>query len=79
MVDIKSQIEDYLGLLNMKHTWNAKESVFELVFSERKDNKTATPDDANTFQYTIYVKPGSKWIQIYTEVYKVASIPDKKR
>ncbi len=79
MVDVKSQIEDYLGLLNMKHTWNAKERVFELVFSERKDNKTATPDDANTFQYTIYVKPGSKWIQIYTEVYKVASIPDKKR
>ncbi len=79
MVDIKSQIEDYLGLLNMKHTWNAKESVFELVFSERKDNKTATPDDDKTFQYTIYVQPGSKWIQIYTEVYKLANIPDKKR
>ena len=79
MVDIKSQIEDYLDLLKMKHTWNARENVFELVFSERKDNKTATPGDDNTFQYTIHVKPGTKWIQIYTEVYPLSKIPDKKR
>lgn len=79
MVDIKSQIEDYLDLLNMKHAWNAKEGFFELIFSERKDNRNATPDDANTFQYTIYVQPGAKWIQIYTEVYPLANIPDKKR
>lgn len=64
----------------MKHTWNAKEGFFELVFSERKDKKNATQDDdANNFQYTIYVKPGTKWIQIYTEVYPLTSIPDKKR
>ncbi|MHA1613818.1 MAG: hypothetical protein ACTSYJ_03170 [Candidatus Thorarchaeota archaeon] len=79
MVDIKSQIEDYLDLLKMKHTWNARENVFELVFSERKDKKTATPGDDNTFQYTVHVKLGTKWIQIYTEVYPLSKIPDKKR
>ena len=41
----------------MSHTWNSKTKLFELVFSERKDAKTATPDDVNAFQYTIYVKP----------------------
>ena len=79
MADIKNQIEDYLDLLKMNHTWNSKERLFELVFSERKDTKTATPDDENTFQYTIYVRPGTKWIQIYTEVYPLRDIPDKKR
>lgn len=79
MVDIKGQIEDYLKLLDMKHTWNQKEKLFELIISERKDNKTATPDDDNTFQYTIYVRPGTKWIQIYTDVYPLSSIPEKKR
>ncbi|MGY5872934.1 MAG: hypothetical protein RTV72_11855 [Candidatus Thorarchaeota archaeon] len=79
MVDIKSQIEDYLDLLDMKHSWNEKKGFFELVFSERKDHKTATPEDSNTFQYTIYVKPGGKWIQIYTEIYPLTNIPDKKK
>jgi len=79
MVDIKSQLEDYLDLLKMNHTWNTKQGFFELVFSERKDAKNATPDDEDTFQYTIYVRPGTKWIQIYTEVYPLANIPDKKR
>ena len=55
MVDIKSQIEDYLKLLDMKHTWNSKKKLFELVFSERKDSKTATHDDDSAFQYTIYI------------------------
>ena len=79
MVDIRKQIEGYLDLLNMKHTWDAKENVFELVFSERKDSKTATPDDADTFQYTVFVRPGAKWIQIYTDVYPITQIPEKKR
>ena len=79
MVEIKSQIEDYLDLLGMSHTWNKKEGLFELVFSERKDSKNATPDDKKTFQYTIYIKPGQKWIQIYTDVYPIKNIPEKKR
>jgi len=79
MVDVKSQIEDYLELLDMTHTWNSKKKLFELVFSERKDSKTATPDDDTTFQYTIYIRPGSKWIQIFTDVYPLGDIPDKKR
>ncbi|MHA1864667.1 MAG: hypothetical protein ACTSWA_12925 [Candidatus Thorarchaeota archaeon] len=79
MTDVKSQIEDYLTLLDMKHTWNAKEGFFELVFRERKDNKTATPDDSKAFQYTIYIRVGTKWIQIYTEVYPLSKIPDQKR
>ncbi len=79
MTDVKSQIEDYLTLLDMKHTWNAKEGFFELIFSERKDNKTATPDDSKAFQYTIYIRVGTKWIQIFTEVYPLSKIPDKKR
>ena len=79
MVDIKSQIEDYLKLLDMKHTWNSKKKLFELVFSERKDSKTATHDDDSAFQYTIYISPGSKWVQIFTDVYPVTNIPEKKR
>jgi hypothetical protein len=79
MVEIKSQIEDYLDLLGMNHTWNKKKGFFELVFSERKDSKNATPDDDKTFQYTIYIKPGQKWIQIYTDVYATKDIPEKKR
>ena len=79
MVDIKSQIEDYLNLLDMSHTWNSKKKHFELVFSERKDSKTATPDDDSAFQYTIYVNPGSKWIQIFTDIYPLSDIPDSDR
>ncbi|MGY5858544.1 MAG: hypothetical protein RTU63_04180 [Candidatus Thorarchaeota archaeon] len=79
MVDIKSQIEGYLDLLDMKHTWNSKGKLIELVFSERKDSKTATPDDDSAFQYTIYIRTGSKWIQIFTDVYPLANIPEKKR
>ncbi len=79
MVDIKGQIEDYLNLLDMKHTWNSKNSHFELVFSERKDGKTVTPDDKDAFQYTIYVQPGEKWIQIHTDIYPLSDItPDNR-
>lgn len=79
MTDIKSQIEDYLDLLEMKHTWNSKDEQFELVFSERKDGKTAKPDDKDTFQYTVFIRPGVKWIQIYTDVYSLSDIQQDKR
>jgi len=79
MVDIKSQIEDYLNLLNMKHTWNSKQEHFELVFSERKDGKTVTPDDKEAFQYTIFIQSGTKWIQIYTDIYALSDIPQDQR
>ena len=79
MTNIKSQIEDYLNLLDMKHTWNSKEDHFELVFRERKDGKTATPDDKDAFQYTIFIQPGEKWIQVYTDIYPLSDIPADKR
>ena len=79
MADTKDQIADYLNLLDMKHAWNSKKKRFELVFSERKDSKTATLDDDTAFQYTIYIQPGSKWIQVFTDVYPLDNIPEKKR
>lgn len=82
MVDIRDQIEEYLDLLGMKHSWNEKEGLFELIFSERKDAKAASPDmgdDMNAFQYTLFIRPGMKWIQIYTDVYALDKIPKEKR
>lgn len=82
MVDIRTQIEDYLDILNMKYIWNEKEGLFELVFSERKDTKAASPemgDDASVFQYSLYIRPGLKWIQVYTDVYSIDKIPKDKQ
>ena len=82
MVEVRDQIEDYLNLLDMKYYWNEKETVFELVFSERKDEQTAsesTEDNGLAFKYTVFVKPGSKWVQIYTDVYPLSKIPEKKK
>ena len=82
MVDIQDQLEDYLNLLDLKHYWNEKENVFELIFSERKDEKSASElaeDDALTFKYTIFVRPGIKWIQVYTDVYPLSKIPDEQK
>jgi hypothetical protein len=82
LVDIRSQIEDYLDLLDMNHFWNEEEGVFELVFNERKDEQSAsesTDDDALSFKYTLFVKPGEKWIQIFTDVYPVSKIPEEKK
>jgi len=82
LTDIIEQIQDYLELLNMKYNWNEKEGLFELVFSERKDAKAATPKmsgDVNSFQYTIYIRPGVKWIQIYTDVFPLSQIPENKQ
>jgi hypothetical protein len=82
LVEVRDQIEDYLNLLNMKYHWNEKEGVFELVFSERKDEQTAsesTENDDLSFSYTLFVKPGVKWIQIYTDVYPIDKIPEEKK
>ncbi|MGQ4911583.1 MAG: hypothetical protein ACP6KW_05380 [Candidatus Thorarchaeota archaeon] len=80
MVDVRSQIEDYLDLLDMKHSWNENAGVFELVFSERKDDRSSTPDtDESSFRYVIHIHPGEKWIQIFTDVYSLDSIPETKR
>ena len=82
MVDVRDQLEDYLNLLDMKHLWNEKESVFELVFVERKDEQTASEsveDDELAFKYTVFVKPGTKWVQVYTDVYPLSEIPEEKR
>lgn len=82
MVDTRSQIEDYLTLLDMKYLWNEKEGFFELVFNERKDEASAgevTEEDELSFKYTLFVKPGTKWIQIYADVYPLADISDEIR
>ena len=82
MVDIRSQIEEYLDLLNMKRYWNEKDGIFELIFNERKDEKAASYeaiDDKNHFQYSLFIRPGVKWIQIYTDVYPIDKIPENKR
>jgi hypothetical protein len=82
LIDIRSQIEDYLDLMNMKHYWNEEEGTFELVFTERKDEQSAnatTEDDGESFKYTIFVRPGVKWIQIYTDVYPINKIPEDKK
>ncbi len=82
MSDIIDQIQDYLEILNMKYNWNEKDGVFELLFSERKDTKAASPgmnDEPNSFQYTLYIRPGIKWIQIYTDVFPLDKIPEAKQ
>lgn len=82
LVDIRRQIEEYLDLLDMKYTWDDKEGIFELVFSERKDKQTYTPqaeDDGMSFSYTICISPGEQWVQIYTDVFPLEEIPIEKR
>lgn len=82
VVDIIEQIRDYLDLLGMKYVWDEKEGIFELVFSERKDAKTFTPDledDGLSFKYTIYVQPGERWVQVFTDVISLDRIPQEKR
>ncbi|MFW9975705.1 MAG: hypothetical protein ACFFDQ_10590 [Candidatus Thorarchaeota archaeon] len=82
MVDVRSQIEEYLDILNMRYYWNEEEGVFELVFSERKDELSAsesTEDDALSFKYTVFIRPGEKWIQVYAAVYPLDNVPDEKK
>ncbi|TXT55697.1 MAG: hypothetical protein BAJATHORv1_30077 [Candidatus Thorarchaeota archaeon] len=82
MVEIRTQIEDYLELLKLKHTWNEREGIFELVFSERKDELPASPlpeEAEEHFRYTITVKPDEKWIQVFCDVYPLEKIPEAIR
>jgi hypothetical protein len=82
VVDVIRQIEDYLDLLGMKYSWDDKEGIFELLFSERKDSKTYTPsleDDGLSFKYTIYIRPGERWVQVYTDIISLDNIPKEKR
>ena len=79
-LDTRAQIQDYLDLLNMTHSWNEKEDVLELVFSERKDAipaDTSTASDDDQFIYTIRI--GGRWVQIFCDVYSLDDIPDEKR
>lgn len=82
LVDLRRQIEEYLDLLDMKYTWDDKEGIFELIFSERKDAKTFTPDskdNGKSFSYTIKILLGERWIQVYTDVIPIDKIPEEKR
>jgi hypothetical protein len=81
-LDTRAQIQDYLDLLNMKHSWNEKEDVLELVFSERKDERPADATAANDddqFTYTIRIRIGGRWVQIFCDVYSLDDVPDNKR
>ena len=82
VVDVIRQIEDYLDLLGMKYSWDDKEGIFELLFSERKDSKTYAPnleEDGLSFKYTIYIRPGERWVQVYTDIISLDRIPAEKR
>ncbi len=80
MVDVRGQIEDYLNLLGMKHTWDEESGVFELLFTETKNGSPDAPGSAgDAFRYTIYIRPTAKWIQIFTDVYPLKEIPEDKR
>ncbi|NHJ13401.1 MAG: hypothetical protein EAX95_06970 [Candidatus Thorarchaeota archaeon] len=81
MANIKEQLKDYLDLLNMVYKWKESEEIFELTFRERKDDKPVSkkPTGTESFTYTIEIRPGKKWIQIYCDVYPLAKIPSEKR
>ena len=82
-MEIKTQLSEYLDLLKMKYTWNDEEGLFELEFTERKDDQPATHtpdgDEEKYFRYKINIKPGEKWIQIYCDIYEIENIPQSKR
>jgi hypothetical protein len=82
-MDIKTQLSEYLDLLDMKYIWNDEEGLFELEFTERKDEKPATyapeEDEEKYFRYIIKIRPGEKWIQVYCDIFKLEDIPMTKR
>ncbi len=81
-MDVKEQIADYLDLLEMKHTWNEKKERFELTFTERKDEKPASPSatgDDVQFRYTVCIQPTDKWVQVYCDVIPLKEVPDEVR
>ncbi len=82
MPSVKEQIQDYLDLLRMKYTWNEKTGTFELVFTERKDEKPASAEASEEgpyFKYVVSVRPGERWVQVYCDVYPLDKIPDEKQ
>ncbi|MHA1771996.1 MAG: hypothetical protein ACTSYL_03910 [Candidatus Thorarchaeota archaeon] len=81
MVDVKTQVEEYLYLLNLKFQWNEEAGVFELIFTERKDGQPVTDESAEDdthFRYAVYVRPGQRWVQVYADVYPLDKIPEDK-
>ena len=83
MMEINTQLSEYLDLLKMKYVWNDEEKLFELDFTERKDEEPATHtpegDEDKYFRYTIKIKPGEKWIQVFCDIYELENIPQTKR
>jgi hypothetical protein len=82
LADVRHQIEEYLNILDMKYSWDEKEGIFELVFSERKDAKTYSPDsedDGASFSYSVRISPGERWVQIYADVFPISRTPDEKQ
>lgn len=79
---LKEQVESYLDLLDMKHSWNEEKGVFELVFKERKDEIPASPvvtEEEGYFRYKINVLLSEKWVQVYCDVYPLDKIPEDKK
>jgi hypothetical protein len=80
MSSIKEQLQDYMDLLNLVYKWKEKDGVFELEFSERKDEKPATEaSHADTFQYIITVRPGKQWVRVYCDIYPLDELPKEKQ
>jgi len=82
LTDVKAQISEYLDLLKMKYTYKEKERIFELLFSERKDERPAAPSrtsEEGYFRYTIWIGLTEKWVQVYCDVYPLANIPSDKK
>jgi hypothetical protein len=80
LTDVKAQISEYLDFLRMKYTY--KDGIFELLFSERKDERPAAPGrttEEGYFRYTIWIKPSEKWVEVYCDVYPLANIPAEKK
>jgi len=82
LVEVKAQVAEYLDLLKMKYAWKEKEGHFELVFSERKDDRPASAarlDEEGYFRYIIRIRPTEKWVQVSSDIYPVKSVPPEKK
>ncbi len=81
MMDVREQIEDYFKLMGLKYTWNSVAHRFELGFTERKDERPASPtvEDEATFRYTVNVEITDKWVQVYCDVYELEKVPADRR
>ncbi len=83
MTDLKKQIAEYLELMRLRYGWNEQTGCFELPFTERKDalpmTTTISPQDKSVFRYTVMIRPTDKWVEIYTDICPLASIPVEKQ